>query len=125
MFEAQRATPTIAVSDIERAKKFYGETLGLKVNDERADGLRYDAGGGSVVLVYQSEFAGTAKSTYMGFEVDDVEKAVGELRERGVVFEEYDMPGLKTVDGIAEFEGIKGAWFKDPDGNILSIGQET
>jgi catechol 2,3-dioxygenase-like lactoylglutathione lyase family enzyme len=125
MFEALRATPTIAVSDIERAKKFYGETLGLKVNDERADGVRYDAGGGSLVLVYPSQFAGTAKSTYMGFDVDDVEKAVRELRERGVVFEEYDMPGLKTVDGIAEIEGVKGAWFKDPDGNILSVGQET
>ena len=125
MFESLRATPTIAVSDIERAKKFYGETLGLKVKDERADGVRYEAGGGSLVLVYPSQFAGTAQSTYMGFDVDDVEKAVGELRERGVVFEDYDMPGLKTVDGIAEIEGIKGAWFKDPDGNILSIGQET
>ena len=125
MFETLRATPTIAVSDLERAKKFYGETLGLTVKDERADGVRYEAGGGSLVLVYPSQFAGTAQSTYMGFEVDDVEKAVGELRERGVVFEEYDMPGLKTVDGIAEIEGVKGAWFKDPDGNILSIGQET
>ena len=63
MFETLRATPTIAVSDIERAKKFYGETLGLKVNDERADGVRYEAGGGSLVLVYPSQFAGTAKST--------------------------------------------------------------
>ncbi|KRF22269.1 MULTISPECIES: VOC family protein [unclassified Phycicoccus] len=125
MFETLRATPTIAVSDLERAKKFYGETLGLQVKDERADGVRYEAGGGSLVLVYPSQFAGTAQSTYMGFDVDDVEKAVGELRERGVVFEEYDMPGLKTVDGIAEIEGVKGAWFKDPDGNILSIGQET
>ena len=125
MFETLRATPTIAVSDLERAKKFYGETLGLKVKDERADGVRYEAGGGSLVLVYPSQFAGTAQSTYMGFDVDDVEKAVGELRERGVVFEEYDMPGLKTVDGIAEIEGVKGAWFKAPDGNILSIGQET
>jgi len=125
MFETLRATPTIAVSDLERAKKFYGETLGLKVKDERADGVRYEAGGGSLVLVYPSQFAGTAQSTYMGFDVDDVEKAVGELRERGVVFEEYDMPGLKTVDGIAEIEGVKGAWFKDPDGNILSIGQDT
>ncbi len=125
MFEPLRAVPAIAVSDIERAKKFYGETLGLKTKDERADGIRYEAGGGTVLLVYPSQFAGTAKSTYMGFDVDDLEKAAGELRERGVVFEEYDMPGLKTVNGIAEIEGVKGAWFKDPDGNILSIGQET
>lgn len=125
MFETLRATPTIAVSDIERAKKFYGETLGLKVNDERLDGVRYEAGGGSLVLVYQSQFAGTAKSTCASFEVDDLDKAVGDLRERGVVFEEYDLPGLKTVDGIAELEGIRGAWFKDPDGNIISVGQQT
>jgi catechol 2,3-dioxygenase-like lactoylglutathione lyase family enzyme len=125
MFEPLRAVATIAVSDIERAKKFYGETLGLKVKDERAEGIRYEAGGGTLLLVYTSQFAGSAKSTSMGFDVDDLERAVGELRQRGVVFEEYDMPGLKTVNGIAEIEGAKGAWFKDPDGNILSIGQET
>ena len=124
MFTPLRAVATVAVSDIERAKKFYGETLGLKPVDERADGVRYDGGGGSLLLVYPSQFAGTAQSTYMGFDVDDLEKAVSDLRERGVVFEEYDMPGLKTVNGIAEIEGVKGAWFKDPDGNILSIGQE-
>ena len=125
MFEPLRATPTIAVSAIERAKKFYGETLGLKARDERIDGIRYETGGGTWLLVYPSQFAGTAQSTYMGFDVDDLDEAVAELRGRGVVFEEYDMPGLKTVDGIAEIEGFKGAWFKDPDGNILSIGQET
>jgi catechol 2,3-dioxygenase-like lactoylglutathione lyase family enzyme len=121
MFEPLSAVPTIAVSDIERARKFYGETLGLKVRDERADGIRYETGGGTAVLVYPSQFAGTAQSTYMGFEVDDVEKTVGELRDRGVAFEDYDLPGLKTVDGIAEMDGAKGAWFKDPDGNILAI----
>jgi catechol 2,3-dioxygenase-like lactoylglutathione lyase family enzyme len=125
MFESLRAMPTIAVSDLERAKKFYGGTLGLKVKDERADGIRYEGGGGTLLLVYPSQFAGTAKSTYMGFDVPDLEKAVEELRGRGVVFEEYDMPGLKTVNGIAEIEGVKGAWFKDPDGNILALGQET
>jgi len=61
----------------------------------------------------------------MTFEVDDVEMAVKELRDRGIVFEEYDFPGLKTVDGIAEIQGAKGAWFKDPDGNILAVGQQT
>jgi catechol 2,3-dioxygenase-like lactoylglutathione lyase family enzyme len=125
MFESLRAMPTIAVSDLERARKFYEGTLGLKVKQERPDGIQYEAGGGTVLLVYPSQFAGTAKSTYMGFDVADVDQAVGELRGRGVVFEEYDMPGLKTVNGIAEIEGEKGAWFKDPDGNILALGQET
>lgn len=124
MFEPLRAVPTIAVTDIEKAKTFYGDTLGLKARDERADGVRYEAGGGTVVLVYPSQFAGSAQSTYMSFEVDDLSSSVSDLRGRGVTFEEYDLPGLKTVDGIAEIEGVRGAWFKDPDGNIISISQE-
>jgi catechol 2,3-dioxygenase-like lactoylglutathione lyase family enzyme len=125
MFESATAHGTIAVSDIDRAKGFYGGTLGLKILDERSDGIRYLDGGGNWFLVYPSQFAGTAQSTYMSFEVDDVEVAVKELRDKGVVFEEYDFPGLKTVDGIAEIQGVKGAWFKDPDGNILAVGQNT
>jgi catechol 2,3-dioxygenase-like lactoylglutathione lyase family enzyme len=125
MFESGKAVATVAVSDLANAKKFYEGTLGLKAKDERSDGIRYEAGGGTWFLVYPSQFAGTAKSTYMSFDVDDVEKAVQELQERGVVFEEYDMPGLKTMNGIAEIQGVKGAWFKDPDGNILALGQDT
>jgi catechol 2,3-dioxygenase-like lactoylglutathione lyase family enzyme len=125
MFQPLRSTPTIAVSDVERARQFYGETLGLPLKEERADGLLYDTGAGTTVLVYPSQFAGTAQSTYMGFVVSDVPGTVKELRERGVVFEEYDLPGLRTVDGIAEIEGMRGAWFKDPDGNILAIDEEA
>jgi catechol 2,3-dioxygenase-like lactoylglutathione lyase family enzyme len=120
-----KAVATIAVSDMEKARQFYEGTLGLKVLDERSDGTRYEAGGGTWFLVYPSQFAGTAKSTYMSFEVSDLEKSVMELRERGVTFEEYDMPGLKTVNGIAEIQGVKGAWFKDPDNNILALGEMT
>jgi catechol 2,3-dioxygenase-like lactoylglutathione lyase family enzyme len=120
-----KAVATIAVADMDKARQFYEGTLGLKVLDERSDGTRYEAGGGTWFLVYPSQFAGTAKSTYMSFEVGDVEKSVMELRERGVTFEEYDMPGLKTVNGIAEIQGVKGAWFKDPDGNILALGEMT
>jgi catechol 2,3-dioxygenase-like lactoylglutathione lyase family enzyme len=124
MFETSKAVATIAVSDMGAARKFYEGTLGLKVIDDRSDGTRYEVGD-SWFLVYPSQFAGTAKSTYMSFEVSDLEKAVQELQERGVTFEEYDMPGLKTVNGIAEIQGVKGAWFKDPDGNILSVGELT
>jgi len=125
MFESATAHATIAVSDLDRARKFYEETLGLKVKDERSDGVTYEDGAGGWFLVYPSQFAGTAQSTYMSFEVSDVEQAVKELRERGVTFEEYDMPGLETVNGIAEIQGVKGAWFKDLDGNILSVGERT
>jgi catechol 2,3-dioxygenase-like lactoylglutathione lyase family enzyme len=125
MFESAAARATIAVSDLARARKFYQDTLGFKVMDERSDGVTYQDGASGWFLVYPSQFAGTAKSTYVTFEVANVEDAVKELRDRGVVFENYDMPGLTTVDGIAEIQGAKGAWFKDPDGNILAVGERT
>jgi catechol 2,3-dioxygenase-like lactoylglutathione lyase family enzyme len=125
MLERATAHASLAVSDLERAKRFYGETLGLPVKDERADGVTYQAGD-TWFLVYPSQFAGTSQSTSMAFEVEgDVESAVKELRDRGITFEDYDLPGLKTVEGIAEVGGVKGAWFKDPDGNILALGERT
>lgn len=124
MFESATAHASIAVTDIDRAKKFYGEILGFKVQDDRSDGVTYQTGQ-TWFLVYPSQFAGTNKATYMSFEVDKVDAAVKELRDRGIVFEEYDLPGLKTVDGIAEIQGVKAAWFKDPDGNILAVGERT
>jgi catechol 2,3-dioxygenase-like lactoylglutathione lyase family enzyme len=125
VFESATAHATVAVSDLDRSRKFYEDTLGFKVYEERSDGISYQDSSGHTFLVYPSEYAGSAKSTYMAFEVDDIEAAVKELRDRGVVFEEYDMPGLKTVDGVAEIQGIKGGWFKDPDGNILGVAQRT
>ena len=115
----------IAVKDLSRAKDFYGGKLGLTATDERhGAAVRYETQAGTWFLVYLSEFAGTAKSTCMRFEVDDIEVAVKELRDRGIVFEEYDQPGLKTVEGIARHEsGARGAWLKDPDGNVLQIAQ--
>ena len=86
--------------------------------------MTYEAGG-TWFLVYPSQFAGTAQSTSMTFEVQDLAATVKELREAGVTFEEYDFPGLKTVDGIAEIQGERSAWFKDPDGNIIAVGERT
>ncbi len=117
--------PMVAVRDLDRAKEFYSDMLGLVPFEERPGvAIRYDTRDGTWFMIYQSEFAGTAKSTCMKFEVGDVHATVNELRDRGVVFEEYDLPGLKTVDGVAHHaSGARGAWFKDPDGNILQIGQ--
>jgi catechol 2,3-dioxygenase-like lactoylglutathione lyase family enzyme len=126
MLDSATVRATIAVSDLDRAKQFYGETLGLAMSEERGDGVRYRTGGGSEILVYHSSFAGTNKATYMGFDVPDLEAAVEELRGAGITFEQYDFPELKTDErGIAETQGIRGAWFKDPDGNILAIGERT
>jgi catechol 2,3-dioxygenase-like lactoylglutathione lyase family enzyme len=114
--------PTIAVKDLERAKSWYADKLGLKPMDESEAGAYYQVGD-SVFLLFPTQFAGTAQNTVATFEVDDVRSSIAELRKNGVVFEEYDMPGLKTVDGIAKMGDFEGGWFKDSEGNILAIGQ--
>jgi len=125
VLEAASTHAMIAVKDLGRAEEFYSGMLGLTASDKRhGAGIRYETQAGSWFLVYLSELAGTAKSTCMRFEVEDVESAVRQLRDRGIVFEQYDLPGVKAVDGIAEHEsGARGARFKDPDGNVLQIGQ--
>jgi catechol 2,3-dioxygenase-like lactoylglutathione lyase family enzyme len=125
VLESASTHTMIAVKDLGLAKEFYGGRLGLTASEERAGtAVRYETRGGTWFLVYQSTFAGTAKSTCMRFEVEDIEAVVTQLRDRGIVFEEYDLPGVKTVNGIAHHvSGARGAWFKDPDGNILQIGQ--
>ena len=122
MLESAVANAAIAVSDLDRARTFYEGTLGLRPREERAGGVIYEAGRGTAFLVYLSQFAGTSKSTAMSFQVEDVDRLVKELRDRGVAFEDYDLPGLKTTDWIADIEGERAAWFKDPDGNILALG---
>jgi predicted enzyme related to lactoylglutathione lyase len=113
---------TIPASDIERAKAFYRDKLGLEPEEELPGGIWYRAGG-IRFLLYPTPSAGTAQNTAVGFAVDDIGKVVAELKERGVVFEEYDFPGLKTVDSIADTGPIRAAWLKDSEGNILGIVQ--
>jgi catechol 2,3-dioxygenase-like lactoylglutathione lyase family enzyme len=125
-----RVATRLPTQDLERARAFYAEKLGLEPVEEREGGLRYVGATGEFALF---ESAGTASGdhTQMGWEVDDIEATVRELRARGVVFEEYDLPGLRTVDGIADIEGNypskgsgeRGAWFRDSEGNLLAIGQ--
>jgi catechol 2,3-dioxygenase-like lactoylglutathione lyase family enzyme len=116
------AAATLPVSDVARAKEFYEGKLGFVLEEENAGGLLYRVSD-SYVFVYPTQFAGTNQATACSFDVEDIAAAVAELRGKGVTFEEYDFPGLKTVDGIADLEGEQGAWFKDPDGNILALGQ--
>jgi catechol 2,3-dioxygenase-like lactoylglutathione lyase family enzyme len=123
VLERQRFWATIPASDIDRAKAFYRDTLGLNPLVETAAWLTFRAGDGYFQL-YPTRFAGTAQHTIGGWVVEDIASAVAELRGRGVVFEEYDGPGLRTVDGIADLEGVeRAAWFRDSEGNILSISQ--
>jgi catechol 2,3-dioxygenase-like lactoylglutathione lyase family enzyme len=113
---------TIPAQDLERAKSYYADKLGLKPEEERPEGLRYSSENGGFLL-FESRGEPSGTHTQLGWDVDDIEAAVAMLRENGVVFEEYDMPGLKTVNGIAEIAGEKAAWFKDSEGNLLAIGE--
>lgn len=120
----------LPAQDLQRARAFYAEKLGLEPVEERPGGLRYRCGNGYFALF---ESAGVASGTHtqLAFEVDDIESVVAELRSRGVEFEEVDVPGLRTVNGIADVEGNypsvgvgeRGAWFRDSEGNLLGIGQ--
>ena len=115
------ATPMIAVKDLDRARKFYEDKLGLETKDEwGGEGLTMKSGD-TLINVYKSEFAGTNKATALTFEVDDAEKEVRDLKEKGIFFEHYDMPGLTQQGDLHVAESFKTAWFKDPDGNILSL----
>jgi catechol 2,3-dioxygenase-like lactoylglutathione lyase family enzyme len=115
----------VPVSDIDKAVEFYGDVLGLGL-DVRRDDLpqnreaEFRAGDGTLV-VYESVGAGQSRHTVAGFRVDDIDAAVSSLRERGVAFEEYDLPDLKTQNGIARVGDLRAAWARDPDGNIIAF----
>ncbi len=121
MLEKSVVMPTVAVKDIEKAKKFYGQTLGLKLLDENEGGLTFESGG-CHLFVYESEFAGTNKATYAAWNVKDIKKVAEDLKGKGVEFLHYD--GLGKLDGDVHIMGpFKAAWFKDQDGNILSLDE--
>lgn len=131
MLEHSDVATRLPAQDLERARMFYREKLGLEPLEERPGGLRYRCGNSDFAL-FASTGAPSGTHTQMGWEVGDIEAVVAELRARGVVFEEYDLPGLKTVGGIADVEGNypskggvgeRGAWFRDSEGNLIGIGQ--
>jgi len=115
------ATPMIAVKDLDRARKFYEDTLGLRTEEEwGGEGMTMKSGD-TRINVYRSEFAGTNKATALTFDVDDIDSEVSTLKEKGIFFEHYDLPGLEQRGDLYVGDGMKTAWFKDPDGNILSL----
>lgn len=124
MLAAKDAVATIAVTDLDRARDFYGKTLGLKDSSEAQmeDMVATYRSGGSTLLVYKSEFAGTNRATAVTWEVDDVASEVETLKSKGVAFEHYDFPDARLEGDVHVFgDRIRNAWFKDPDGNILAI----
>ena len=123
MLGAALVTAIIPVVDLDRAKRFYRDTLGLKPVDETDEDAIYACGGDTTLYLYVRP-PSKAEHTLAGFIVDDAEVAVQQLSAKGVQFEEYDFPGLKTVNYLAEMGGCRAAWFKDPDGNILSLCED-
>jgi len=129
MFKDVKAYSGFSVNDIDKAKEFYGDTLGIEVKQNHM-GLILIIAGGAGIYVYPKEDHTPASFTILNFPVDDINKAVLELKSKGVTFEQYDFgDGMKTDDkdimrGIAAGKGPDIAWFKDPAGNILSVLQE-
>ena len=125
MLKNAPVVPYIPATDVARARKFYEEKVGLVPKQEIAGGVVYECGKGSWIFLYQSAGAGTSKASQAFWQLEDVEAEVTALRAKGVVFEEYDLPGLKTVNGIASGGGTRAAWFKDSEGNIMALIQST
>jgi catechol 2,3-dioxygenase-like lactoylglutathione lyase family enzyme len=114
--------PTLAVTDLERARAFYEGTLGFRPQGDAVEGVMYEAGN-ETFLVYPSAYAGTNKATAMSFSVptDRFEAEVAALREKGITFQTFEMQGLEWSDGVAMAGTMRAVWFADPDGNILNV----
>lgn len=124
MLRDKPMSTVLPAEDIHRAKKFYSEKLGLQPLDMPVpeDGAAFKSGDGAMLYLYEKEGGTKADHTVGMWLVDDIEKAVDKMSEKGVTFEKFDMPGLKTDErGIAEDNGAKSAWFKDSEGNTLAI----
>jgi catechol 2,3-dioxygenase-like lactoylglutathione lyase family enzyme len=132
MLETARIASRLPCQDLDRARRWYSEKLGLEPAEERPGGLLYKLGNGGEFALYASAGSAPGTFTQMGFEVDDLDAAMAEMRRRGVVFEEVDVPGLKTEDGVALVDGNypskggkgeRAGWFRDSENNLLGIGQ--
>ena len=113
----------IPVKDVIRARKFYEDKLGFKPKQEVAGGVVYEFGERTACFMYPTPNAGTSQASQAFWQVEDVEREVAELKARGVRFEDYDMPGMKTEGGISTAGGAKAAWFRDTEGNIMAVIQ--
>ena len=114
----------IPAQDVDRARQFYEQKLGFKPKMETGGGVVYDCAGGTSCFLYPTPNAGTSQASQAFWQVEDVESEVAELKARGVVFEDYDMPG-KDANGIVNQGGAKAAWFKDTEGNIMAVIQSV
>ena len=124
MLTNSKATAMLPVVDMGRARKFYEETLGLPRGQARPNGETLYQAGGTAFALYPRSTPTTADHTALSFEVKDIAAEMRALRSRGVRFEDYDLPGLKTVEGVCVLGAERAAWFRDPEGNTLCIHQD-
>jgi catechol 2,3-dioxygenase-like lactoylglutathione lyase family enzyme len=111
-------------SNLDRARRFYEQTLGFVPKSVNEGGVTYEFGGGTAAFLYLTANAGTSKASQAFWSVEDVDREIAELKRRGVVFERYDdLPGERSPEGAVIAGGAKAAWFKDSEGNILAIVQ--
>ncbi len=113
----------IPAKDVKRARQFYEQKLGLKPKQETAGGVVYEFAEHTACFLYPTPNAGTSRASQAFWQVEDIEREVAELKARGVKFEDYDMPGMKTENGITTAGGARSAWFKDSEGNIMALIQ--
>jgi predicted enzyme related to lactoylglutathione lyase len=113
----------IPAKDMARARRFYEQQLGFAAKEETDGGVVYACGSGTACFLYPTPNAGTSRASQAFWQVQDIEREVAELKARGVTFEEYDMPGMKTVNSIFTGGGAKAAWFKDSEGNTMAVIQ--
>ena len=122
MLNDSKVTANVPVSDLDRARRFYADVLGLTPADENPGGLVYTTGGGTTFFLYQTEYAGQAGHTIAQWHVSSVDDEVRDLKTKGLQFEHYDMPDVKWDGDIARMEGMgSAAWFKDSEGNIMCL----
>ena len=122
MLQDARVSASIPASDLARAREFYEGKLGLKGSEDAA-GVRYECGGGTSFLLFSSSGASSGAHTQLAFDVEDIDAEAARLRENGVKFEDYDSPGMKTENGLAEIGGGRGGWIKDTEGNLIAVFQ--
>jgi catechol 2,3-dioxygenase-like lactoylglutathione lyase family enzyme len=124
MFENATCFAVLPASDLARARSFWHDVFGLDpVDDGFEEGAEMYELGGVKVLVYETQFAGTAQNTALGIDTNDFDADMAALKSKGVTFNDYDLPGVTTVDGVIEMGGMRTAWFNDSEGNIIALGE--
>jgi catechol 2,3-dioxygenase-like lactoylglutathione lyase family enzyme len=117
----KEAHTVLPAADLKRARKFYHDKLGMDPDEEHDGSMVFHPFPGAVLEIYETQNAGTARNTQMGWVTDDLDGEMSVMRSHGVMFEDYDIPGLKTANGVADMGDMRAAWFRDSEGNFIAV----